>query len=270
MKFLEKIDLSKVFTPAIIENLINSGVIIVAGFILLRIVMSVASVGMRKTKNRQVRMVIRKGIKYTGISVISLLVLSEMGAELSAILGAAGVLGVAFGIASRTSLSNFISGLFLVSENTFELGDVIRIDDKTGVVHSIDMLSVKLRTFDNLLIRVPNETIISTHLTNITRFPIRRMDFDIGLQFGTDLEHSFNLLRQIATDHPKVLQEPEPLLLIKNYDETGIRILFAIWFSKTDYMEVKNSVFIQIDKKFREEGIRIARPILDISTKQQE
>ena len=83
---------------------------------------------------------------------------------------AAGLLTVALGFAAQTSASNLISGLFLLGERPFVVGDVIRLASGiTGEVVGIDLLSVKIRTFDNLLVRVPNETLLKSELTNLTR-----------------------------------------------------------------------------------------------------
>ncbi|RXM22074.1 mechanosensitive ion channel, partial [Citrobacter sp. AAK_AS5] len=83
--------------------------------------------------------------------------------------------------------SNLISGLFLVMERPFVVGDVITVDDVTGEVLTIDMLSTKLRTFDNLYVRMPNETIIKSRVTNLTHFPIRRIDLRLGVAYREDL-----------------------------------------------------------------------------------
>lgn len=102
-------------------------------------------------------------------------------------LRAAGIAGIAIGFASQTSISNIISGLFLISEKPFAVNDVIKAGDTTEIVLSIDLLSIKMRTFDNLYIRVPNEKIIKEELTNVTRFPIRRLNIDISVAYKEDL-----------------------------------------------------------------------------------
>jgi len=113
-----------------------------------------------------VRRVVFYGV--AGLFVAS--ALSDLGVDLSILLGAAGILTVALGFASQTSASNIISGLFLIGEKPFAVGDVIRVSGTVGEVISIDLMSVKLRTFDNLFVRIPNETMIKTEVTNLMRF----------------------------------------------------------------------------------------------------
>ena len=219
-----------------------------------------------KRLTQQSKMLIYKGITYTGFIIILFIILRELGVKLSALLGAAGVVGIILGIASQTSIGNIISGLFLVSEKTFELGDIIKIEDKIGVVYSIDLLSIKIRTFDNQLLRIPNQKVISSDLTNITKFPIRRLDFDISLAYKEDLEQVQTLLSEIARENPLCLDEPEPLVLFREFGNSGITILFGVWFEKQNYITVKNTVFKTIKKRFDEEGIEIPFPHLSLYT----
>jgi len=150
-----------------------------------------------------------------------------------------------------------ISGLFLVSEKPFSVGDVIRTGDTVGVVDSIDLLSVKIRTFDNLYIRVPNEKLANSQLTNITRYPIRRMDFTVRVNYGQEISRVQEILLDIARDNEKCLQEPAPIVLCQDYTDYGPRILFGVWFLRADYIQVKNSVFAEILQRFAREGIGI-------------
>ncbi|HBQ61673.1 MAG TPA: mechanosensitive ion channel family protein, partial [Balneolaceae bacterium] len=120
-----------------------------------------------------------KLVFYTGIVILIIMVMGQLGFSPAPLLGAAGILGVALGFASQTSVSNIISGLFLIAEQPFKVDDIIMINTTTGTVLSIDMLSVKLRTFDNRYVRIPNEMIIKQEVTNITKFPIRRFNANV-------------------------------------------------------------------------------------------
>ncbi|MBN1686880.1 MAG: mechanosensitive ion channel family protein [Spirochaetales bacterium] len=231
---------------------------------MLRVVIFLVRRLIRRRVTEQAKMLTTKVINYTGIVIIVVIVLLEFGVNLTPILGAAGILGLAIGIASQASLSNVISGLFLVSEKPFAAGDVITVGDKTGVVMSIDLLSVKIRTFDNLYIRVPNEKIVSGEVTNITRYPIRRMDFNLSVAYKENLQHVKDVLVDIAYRNPKVLDEPAPIIMFRDFADSGITLLFGVWFQKTDYMNVKNSVTLEIKNRFDEEGIEIPFPHLSI------
>lgn len=209
---------------------------------------------------KQSRIVVNRGIVYTGLVILFFIVFRMLEVDLTALFGAAGILGIVIGVASQTSLGNIVSGLFLVSEKSFEIGDVVRIGDKSGKVFSIDLLSIKIKTFDNLLLRIPNQTVISTELINVTRFPIRRMDFKINVAYKEDLQQVKTVLEDIAHRNPLVLDEPEPLVIFQNFGTNGIEITFAVWHGRDNFLKVRNSVFMEVKETFDREGIEIPLP----------
>jgi small-conductance mechanosensitive channel len=205
-------------------------------------------------------MIVRKIISYTGFFLVLMGVLGELGVKLTALLGAAGIVGIAVGFASQTSVSNIISGLFLISEKPFAIGDVLKVGGTTGIIQSIDLLSVKIRTFDNLFVRIPNEKILSSEVTNITRFPIRRMDIVFQVDHGQDLSRIYGILSAIAGANPWSLDEPEPVIMFTEFKDSGIELLLGLWFAKTDFMNLKNSIMMDISSRFAAEEIRFAHP----------
>ena len=230
------------------------------GYPALRLLIYIVRKSFWKNLSKQSAMLWSKGIEYTGAFIIGVIVFRELGWEIKTLFGAAGLVGIVVGIASQTSIGNVISGLFLISEKPFEMGDVIKIGDKSGVVYSIDLLSVKLKTFDNLLIRIPNQTIISSELTNVTRFPIRRLDFQIGVAYKEDLKKVRDILKKIANENPLCLDEPEPVIIFTDFGSSSINIQFGVWFEKSNFVKVKNSIFLTIKETFDKEGIEIPFP----------
>ncbi len=203
-------------------------------------------------------------IRYAAFTVAAMTVFNRLGIDLSALLGAAGIAGIAVGFAAQTSVSNVISGLFLISEKPFQVGDVIQVGDVSGTVQSIDFLSVKIQTFDNRFIRVPNETIIKSNVVNVTRYPIRRLDVWVTVSYRTDLERAVAALKEIAAENVYVLDNPEPLIVLDKFEASGVLILFGLWFEKADYLALKNSIMIDLKKRFEAEGIEIPLPQLDV------
>ncbi len=266
MGFLKNLNIKELFTPDNLINLAEIAAVIIGGFLAVKIVAGIVKRIIRKKVTPQVQMLITKAITYIGFFIVFLYALNKMGVQLAAILGAAGVVGIALGIASQESLSNIISGVFLISEKPFKIGDIITVGDKTGIILSIDLLSVKMRTFDNLFIRIPNEKLINTEVTTITRFPIRRMDFDLSVAYKENLQKVQEVLFSIAKNNPLCLDEPAPLLLFKNFGDSGIELLFAVWFEKSQFLTVKNEVFKEIKSRFDQEGIEIPFPHVSLYT----
>jgi small-conductance mechanosensitive channel len=198
---------------------------------------------------------LRRGIQYAAWIIAVLFVFKSFGIDSQAILGAAGIAGVAIGFAAQTSMSNVISGFFLLSEKPCEVGDIITVDTTTGVVLSIDLLSVKLRTFDNLFIRIPNETIIRTNLTNITRFPIRRLEVAFTVPHRESVDRVRTLLRALAEENRFCLKNPAPLFLIAGLDTNGVNLGFYIWFEKSKFLDLKNTFLESMLIAFKENDI---------------
>lgn len=203
-------------------------------------------------------------IRYAAFTVAAMTVFDRLGIDLSALLGAAGIAGVAVGFAAQTSVSNVISGLFLISEKPFQVGDSIQVGEVAGIVQSIDFLSVKIQTFDNRFIRVPNETIIKSNVVNVTRYPIRRLDLWVTVSYKADLAIVKRVLEEIAADNVHVLDNPEPLILMDKFDVSGVSVLFGLWFEKSDFLALKNSIIMDVKQRFEVEGIQIALPQLDV------
>lgn len=184
----------------------------------------------------------------------------SLGFDISVLLGAAGILTVAIGFASQTSASNVISGLFLLGEKPFSTGDVIRISTTTGVVLSVDLLSVKLRTFDNLFVRVPNESIIKSEITNLTRFPIRRFDILMGVAYKEDLDIVRNVLMEVADRNPLCLEEPKPIFIYTGFGDSALNFQFSVWAKRETFLDMRNELQIEIKRAFDEAEIEIPFP----------
>jgi small-conductance mechanosensitive channel len=252
--------MGRFFTPENMITALKVAAIVLIGFLLMRMVLFFVKRAMKKRFSDQSIMIVRKIIAYTVAFVILILVLKQMNVKLAAILGAAGIAGIAIGFAAQTSLSNIISGVFLISEKAVSVGDIIKIESISGIVLSIDLLSVKIRTFDNQFIRVPNEKLINTVVTNVTKFPIRRLNIDLSIAYKEDIATVKELLFQIAEDNENCLDNPEPFFIIKEFGNSGIELLFGVWFVKTDYKEIKNSMMMEIKECFDRNGIEIPFP----------
>jgi small-conductance mechanosensitive channel len=207
---------------------------------------------------------LRRFVFYSIFILMTISALRELGFDLSVVLGAAGILSVAIGFASQTSASNLISGLFLMMERPFSIGDVIRVGDTTGEVISIDLLSVKVRTFDNLFVRLPNESMIKTQVTTLTRFPIRRADLQIGIAYKEDIEQVQQVLLDLAAKNILCLDEPAPLFILLGFGSSSVNIQFSVWAKRENFLKLKNTMYQEIKKSFDQLGIEIPFPHISI------
>ena len=239
-------------------------VILVAGYFVARLLTASALrlVGKHLAKKHQA---LCRRVLFYGLLVIFLIsALHEMGVKLSVLLGAAGILSVAIGFASQTSASNLISGLFLLTERPFVVGDVIKVGGTTGEVLAIDLLSTKLRTFDNLYVRIPNETMLKSEVTTLTRFPIRRLDVSVGVAYREDTERVKKLLLEIAAKNPLCLDEPAPLFIFLGFGDSAQNLQFSVWAKRENFLALRNSIYYEIKQIFDEHGVEIPFPHLSL------
>ncbi len=227
------------------------------------LIILVKKVSKRLVKDRlspQSEQLVVRFIYYASVLILMVNVLNEFGFKLSALLGAAGVIGIAVGFASQTSVSNIISGIFLISEKPFVVGDVIEVGGVIGTIESIDLLSLKLKTPDNRFVRVPNETMIKTEVINLTRFPLRRVNIKIGVAYKEDLKNVRQLLAGIAESEPMALKDPAPLILVENFGDSSIGLLFGVWGKTEEFFDLKTSLMIRIKETFDANNIEIPFP----------
>ncbi|MDD3534660.1 MAG: mechanosensitive ion channel family protein [Candidatus Cloacimonetes bacterium] len=213
----------------------------------------------------QAEMLLNRFVSYALSLILIAMILNEFGFKISALLGAAGVLGIAIGFASQTSVSNIISGIFLISEKPFQVGDTVQVEETVGTVISVDLLSIKLKTFDNRFVRLPNENMIKTEVINLTKYDIRRAQIRLRVALDTDLEKLIAVLKDEAVRLPEALGTPAPLVLLDGIKENGIDILYGIWTGTSNVINMQTQMIIALKKRFATEGIAFATPIISLN-----
>ncbi|RBW50684.1 mechanosensitive ion channel family protein [Marinobacter sp. F3R11] len=239
---------------------VSSGFLLVLGIVLGSLAARSVSRVMAKRSSRHHTVMVRRLVFYVIFLLFGVAALREAGFSLDVVLGAAGILTVAIGFASQTSASNMISGLFLLVEKPFEIGDFIEVEAIMGEVVGIDMLSVKLRTRDNLYVRIPNETLIKTPVTNRSRFPIRRIDLSVGIAYAEDVEKVENLLMELAEKNPVCLEEPKAFVLVSAFGPSSVDLQFSFWVPKDKVLEGKSGMLVAVKNALDNEGIEIPFP----------
>lgn len=245
--------------PSVLFPVLQAVILLAVGYAAARLARFAVVKGLTSL-NVQQRMLAQRGAFWGVLTLFAVSALRELGFEFGVLLGAAGIVTIALGFASQTSASNLISGLFLVLERAIEVGDVIRVDGFTGEVVSIDLLSTQLRTFDNLLVRIPNETMVKTQITNLNRLPIRRVDLQVGVGYGSDLDEALRCLQEAARREPLILEEPPPMVIAQGFGTSSIDYQFSVWTRTDQFLEVRNALQRAVKRHFDEGGIEIPFP----------
>ncbi len=260
--------LKSIFTGINLDRLSEILVAIILcfiGFLIARLVSNtfIRTIGSRL--NAHQRLLWRRGIFYFIFLLFIMTSLREAGFKLSVFLGAAGILTVALGFASQTSATNLISGLFLIGEGSFEVGDTIQItlirgQTIEGQVISIDLLSVKLLTLDNVYIRLPNEQLIRTPVMNLSKYPIRRIPITLAINFHEDIIKVRQVLLDVAAKYPLVMDDPKATVTVTAFRESSIELLFSVWCRQENALKVRDEMQERVRNGFVENQIEIPVP----------
>lgn len=241
-------------------NGLQALLLITVGFVLARYASRAAEKVISSNFSRHHAVLFRRVVYWVVLALFAASALHQLGFSLGVLIGAAGVMSVAIGFASQTSASNLISGLFLIGEQPFQIGDTIKVGNTTGEVLSIDLLSVKLRTFDNLFVRLPNESLIKSEVTNLTRFPIRRFDLMLGVAYKENIANVRQVLFAVADKNPLSLDEPAPSFLFSGFGDSALNIQFSVWCTSGNFRALRNSLQEEIKLAFDAAGIEIPYP----------
>lgn len=241
-------------------TLISVATIMVVGILIGVLLQRLVRRVMERPFGKSTAIIVGKTVRNLAIVLALFSALSAMGIRLNSILAAAGVAGVAIGFAAQTSLSNLISGIFLIGANAFRIGDIVTIGDTTGTVHNIGLLATEVRTFDNRLVRFPNEMLVKQPIINVTRFPIRRLDLRVRAAFKEDPARVMALLREVAAANPLCLDNPAPIVIFNGFGDSGMEFTLGVWFSSPDMLAVRASILCGIKACLDREGIEIPVP----------
>ncbi len=186
--------------------------------------------------------------------------LAEFKIDLTGLLAAAGIMGIVIGFAAQTSVSNIISGFFLLSDKPFEIGEAIEIDGQAGHVLDISLLSTRIRTFDNRYLRIPNSTVANARIVNLSRYEIRRLDIPVGIAYKENIQKALEILDSVIKNNENILLEPEPLINITKFGDSSIDLEVRVWIQRTKLFDVRTELITGIKNAFDEGGIEIPFP----------
>ncbi|TJW46704.1 MAG: mechanosensitive ion channel family protein [Mesorhizobium sp.] len=193
-----------------------------------------------------VRNSIRLAVGYAGVAVAALVGVSAAGIDLSNLALVAGALSLGIGFGLQNVVSNFVSGLILLAERPFKVGDWIVAGDTTGTVKKISVRATEIETFQRQSVILPNSNLINNAVGNWThRNKLGRVDIKVGVAYGSDVKRVHALLLEIARSHPLVLKNPEPFVLFANFGAAALDFEIRVFLA-----DVLNGNVVQNDIRF--------------------
>lgn len=247
--------ISTICTPSLMYSFVKILALIVCGFPITHMFARMISSYLTTHLNKHSGFIAYKLVYYGGVSYIILSLLHELGFNITALLGAAGVIGVAIGFASQTSMSNMVAGLFLLLEQAFEIGDEISFDRISGRVESIDLFSVKIRTTENTLVRIPNELLIKKEMVNVSFFAKRKLLFTIITPYQTDMKQLVDEVRITFTQYPSIIAVAEIRVDEFFNDQCSLRVQALV--NNDDIAMIREELLIAMKANLAHKGIII-------------
>jgi small-conductance mechanosensitive channel len=200
-------------------------------------------------------------VLYYGIIIIAVLaVLPTLGISPSGLLVAGGIAGIVIGIASQSVVSNLLAGLFLMVERPMKIGQSVNIAGIAGVVEDIRIISTTLRTFEGLYVRIPNEKVFTTNITNYVEHVARRLEYIVGIRYSDDADKAIGIIKNLHEEHPLTLKSPTPDIFVDNLGDNAVNIIVRLWVPSTEWYGVKKELLWKIKRALEDQGIEIAFP----------
>ncbi len=185
--------------------------------------------------------------------------------DITPILASAGIFGFVIGLALKDPLQNLISGILLLTDPPFRVGDAVKIGDIAGTVKEIGLRNTKILTFNGEYVTIPNNTILNSVVVNYNMPDEKvRTVMQVGASYDAEPKKVMSVLKEILSSHPKVLKEPEPVVLLVDFGDSDVVYEIRYWTMLSDKLSTASEIREAILKRFEEEGIDIPYPITTV------
>ncbi len=181
--------------------------------------------------------------------------------ELLLIGGAAGII---IGFASQRLATNIGSGLILIFERPIQIGDSVKIGDTAGTVDDIRILSTTIKTYEGIYVRIPNEVVFNSEITNYIANVARRFEYRIGIRYTDNAEHAIGIISALLASHPLVLKNPSPEIYVDELGDNAVIISVRIWAPSHEWWSVRTELLQKIRAALEAEGIGMPFPQREI------
>jgi len=228
----------------------------------------------RVSVNWFVRDLLRQGIQLVIVfsGVVIALKLLDATALLGSLVGALGIVGLALGFATRDTVENYIASMLLSLRQPFQKDDYISIEGIEGKVLRLTPRATVLMSLEGNHLRIPNAKVYKATITNYTRNPLRRFDFEVGVDTGIDLSVPRALAVRTLNDLPGVLHRPAAQCLVKALGDSSVVLKVLGWIDQreTDYLKIRSEAQQRVKEAFDEAGVIMPEPIYNVNLRRQQ
>jgi len=246
--------------PVTLGNLLEFIFILSFSIIISRIIIIYLRRYFRNRVSKDVGETVIKFLQYSSLLVVFVTVLPLIGLDPSGLLLAGGITGIVIGFASQNIVGNLISGVFLMIEKPIKIGDQVEINKISGYVTDIRIISTLIRTFDGLLVRIPNQQVFTTNITNTVSYPVRRLDFTMKIRYSDDADAAIWFIQDLIDKEPFALHSPPPSVYVNELGENSVNLVVRIWAPISEWYVLKTYFPWAIKKVLEENNIEVPLP----------
>lgn len=243
-----------------LENVIYFTVILIIGVAVAKFVSTNVRRALVDRLPKNERELLTKLIYYVIIAWAFVIALPQIHFDLSGLLVAGGIAGIVIGFASQSVVSNLVSGLFLLFEHPIKIGDNINVSGVTGSVEDIRILSTVVKTYDGIYVRIPNEKVFTSNITNYVHNVARRFEYNLTIRYQDDAEEAMRIIKAVVVTHPFALKNPAPSVFVDNFGDKGVNLTAYVWAPARNWWDVRVDLIWKIKQALEESGIEMPLP----------
>ena len=255
------------FTSLTLEKILPGLLILVVGIIVVRLILRLLNRALDRSHLDKTAFTIVKAVVKVGLYLLVILIAAgSLGIDVTSLIALLSVVSLAVSLAVQNVLSNVVGGVTLLGSDPFHVGDYVMIGADSGIVKEIGLQYTKIQGFNGEVIYIPNSEVVSSRVCNYTVEGKRRVE----LKFSADYDSSMDLVKETilaSAQHPKILQEPAPDVVVSEYAASSVDYLLRVWVKAEDFGEVKFYVMEQAKRNFDAAGISIPYPQMDVHLK---
>ncbi len=247
----------------LLSNLLTAAVIFILGWIAIRILAKVLHATLERSQKKALLIhFIVSVVTKTCWAILLVTILSRLGIDVAPIIAGLGVTGFILGFAFQESLGNLASGLMIAVNEPFKVGDYVDAGGHSGTIEEVNMMATIMVTFDNKRVVLPNKSVWGGPIVNYSALATRRVDLQVGIAYGENIENAITVIRGIVEQIPGVLAEPAPDVVVGVLSESRVTINVRPWCKTADYWSVYSATLEAVKEGLAKAKVEIPFPQL--------
>lgn len=248
----------------LLNRILPAAILFTLGVLVIRLAVQLTERLLTKSKMEAVAHgLIKTVVRVVLYGLLALMVASKLGIDVSGIVALASVLTLAISLSVQNALTNLISGFTLLYTKPFVAGDFVEIAGQSGSVQAVGLTYTKLTTADNKCISIPNGAVTAAQIVNYTVLGTRRVEIAVSASYDSAIDDVLAALKE-AGQVPEMLEGKEPFAAVQSYGESAVNYILHVWVKTEDYWTVLFSVNKRVQERFREKGVCMTYPHINV------